>query len=96
MKLFFGLFLCLLFLNGCRNRVSTKITSLASEIEVTPSYAKGFSIFKSEDYVKIDVFTPWPGAKDTLSYYLVPKEQSLPKHLEKNTVIRTPISKIIS
>lgn len=96
MKLFLGLFLCLLFFVGCRNKVSTQITSNVSETEITPSYAKGFSVFKSEYYVKIDVFTPWPGATDTLSYYLVPKDKSIPKSIAQQTIIRTPITKIIS
>lgn len=96
MKIFLSAFLCLLFLYGCRNKVATQNTSHVSETEVTPSYAKGFSVFKNNDYVKIQVFTPWPGATDTLSYYLVDKTKTVPKSLTNQRIIRTPITKIIS
>ena len=100
MKIFIPCFLVLFILTSCRNKTITAVipnkNNQTNETELQPSYAKGFSAFKADDYTKIEVFTPWPGATDTLTYYLVPKEKTVPEYIKQEAIIRTPITKIIS
>lgn len=66
------LFLAIVFGMGC----SEKRTSLKEDGNNTAlDYAKGFSLHKRTDGTTIlKVTSPWPNAKDSLVYALVPKE----------------------
>ena len=97
MKLLLKLFPFLLLSIACKN--NTEVPPLLNsklKTEIKPTYAKGFSVFKGENYIKIAIYTPWPGAKDTLTHYLFSKNETIPKGLKNESIIRTPINKIIS
>ena len=60
-----------------------------------PEYAKGFRIKESEGYKEIEVQQPFPDAKASFKYLLVPKDREIPTHHTDVQVIRIPVEKII-
>ena len=67
--------------------------------KIIPEYASGFLIEKSNGFSVLKILNPQNKTTDTLTYYFIPKVNKVPKSLlaeaEKNTIIRTPIERII-
>lgn len=60
-----------------------------------PEYAKGFKIREVGGYKEIEVQQPFPDAKASFKYLLVPKDMDTPAHDADVEVIQIPIEKII-
>jgi len=61
-------------------------------------YANGFSIYADGDIMTIEVSSPWPGAKKSFTYALVPKDKlasiTLPKDVY-DAIIATPVQNMV-
>jgi iron complex transport system substrate-binding protein len=65
-----------------------------SDNEIT--IAQGFSIYRSEDFVKVTIKNPWQGASNvSYNHYLIPKGSPLPKGIDSSMAIFVPIEKIV-
>ena len=58
-------------------------------------YAKGFSIKDFGTYKIIEVTSPWPQSKEKFRYLILPKGAILPDDHRANTIVRTPITKLV-
>jgi iron complex transport system substrate-binding protein len=58
-------------------------------------YASLISIVKYDGYTVATIGNPWEDGKALHTYVLVPRNQELPVHLPKGTVIRTPLKKAV-
>jgi iron complex transport system substrate-binding protein len=63
--------------------------------KITPKYAKFFYTEIFENYKKLTVLNPWDNSQIYACYYLVSKNNNLPKNLPNDAlVIHTPVSSI--
>ncbi len=58
-------------------------------------YAKGFSVEPQEGYTSVWVNSPWPNAQKRYHYLLVPKKGKLPKDIDHDLLIRTPVERVV-
>ncbi|WP_438711773.1 ABC transporter substrate-binding protein [Aquimarina muelleri] len=58
-------------------------------------YATGFTIQNYKDYKKIKVTTPWPDAKQDLTYILYPKGTKKPFYSANSIFIEVPIERVV-
>ncbi|RZS93497.1 ABC transporter substrate-binding protein [Aquimarina brevivitae] len=87
-------FFLLFSFNSCIKKQETTSTDYTlQEQEVT--YASGFSIKTFDTYKKIEVSSPWPESKKSLTYILYPKGTQRPTIAEKAIFIPVPIEKTI-
>ncbi|MBX2897801.1 MAG: ABC transporter substrate-binding protein [Cyclobacteriaceae bacterium] len=88
-KLTVGVFTLILI--GCQSKEpihnATSNTSL--------KYATGFSVQSDGNVHYVSINSPYPGAKETYQYLLVPHAEEVPAHSSSTTVIRTPIKTIV-
>jgi len=68
-KLFFCFFL-LLLISACKNE---KKEALGEKIPTSVKYAQGFDIQQFKYYIKLTIKAPYPEAKETFEYILIPK-----------------------
>ena len=94
------LFLFLISLSSCKeHKKETELLpdSLKNNIEI--SYAKGFTITKTDQITEIYVTTPWPNAEKGFRYALIPREKLASTSYPKNyydAVIATPVKSIVA
>lgn len=58
-----------------------------------PKYAKGYGILKGEHFTQIDVYRPWPNAKDTLHLQFSSDHNYIKAHPK---TIQTPLTRIVA
>ena len=58
-------------------------------------YATGFNVTTFGKIKLVEIAEPFKGATQVLSYWLVPKEMTLPDSLQNKKVIRTPIESLV-
>jgi iron complex transport system substrate-binding protein len=58
-------------------------------------YATGFTVQSEGNVHYVSINSPYPGAKETYQYLLVPHAEEVPAHSSSATVIRTPIKTIV-
>ncbi|WP_103865651.1 ABC transporter substrate-binding protein [Aquimarina sp. I32.4] len=58
-------------------------------------YASGFTIQNKKGYKEIKVTTPWPNAKQELTYILYPKGTNKPPTFPNTTYIEVPIERVV-
>jgi iron complex transport system substrate-binding protein len=98
MKLFlskYSLFLLLLFAVACKKNepVSSGISEAKTQNSIR--YAKGFEIYKYENFSIVKVSNPWPEANKTFTYVLHKKGVSLPDSLKNYTSLQVPVKSIV-
>jgi len=65
------------------------------EYQTLIKYAKGIDIQMFENYKKLIIKSPYPEAEESLTYFLVPKNEKVPKNIKGLNIIRTPIEKVV-
>lgn len=90
-KITCSLFFFLAFLQSCTSP-STNHPVLQSNVNVT--YAKGFSINKTDDYTRIVVKDPWDSAAILHDYVLMPEGKILPDSLSGATRVTVPVKRL--
>ena len=94
MRILYGLILSLtsLTLLSCGSRTSGFQVGGDS---VQFKYATLPSIVAYDGFTVVTLANPWKDGKALHTYVLVPRDQKLPVHLPKGTVIRTPLEKAV-
>ncbi len=64
--------------------------------EVSVDYASQFRIIYKEGYKIVEVLQPYPGAKKSLRYLLLPKDMAVPENTEADAVVRIPVREMVS
>jgi iron complex transport system substrate-binding protein len=60
------------------------------------NYARGFDISYQKNYTVLTVYNPWQGADNIAEkYYLVNRNEKIPRNIEGKTIIYVPISRIV-
>ena len=91
-KFFF--LLALLFFVGCRKNEQTTTVS-EPKTENTIHYAKGFSIYKYDNFSIVKITNPWPNATKDYTYVLQRKGTKLPDSLKNNIIIPVPLKSVV-
>ena len=92
MKQVLGL-LFLLSLLSCGGRRTT--TSTGEGDTVTFRYATQLTVVRYNGYTVATLKNPWKEGMVLHQYVLVPKDEPLPPHLPKGTVVRTPLERSV-
>ena len=94
--------LCILIVSiffGCKEKKKDTILISKASKATTISYAKGFSIEKLVSGITIiKLSSPWPGAKTSFRYALIPREKRSTIPLNKDVydaIVVTPVKRII-
>ena len=80
------------------NRNTNVLTTISSSKKIDISYAKGFSVIKTDNHSILKISNPWPMAKKEYNYLLLTKEQALANNYNKddyNGIITIPIKTIV-
>lgn len=84
---------------SCKENRSTKTqTTISSSKKINNSFAKGFSVIKTDNHSILKISNPWPMAKKEYNYLLLTKEQALANNYNKddyNGIITIPIKTIV-
>ncbi|MFD0962897.1 ABC transporter substrate-binding protein [Pseudofulvibacter geojedonensis] len=80
---------------SCKKEVSTPEITSNKTHKIELEYATSFEVEKSEDFTKINLKTPWPEADKSFTYLLVDKEKQVPKNIDYDVLVRTPVDKIV-
>ena len=95
MKQFYP-FILILLIFSCQRAKNTENTDNLSFKNASLLYAKGFEIARSGTIARLSVNNPWQNAKNiSYQYYLIDKKDSIPQELINQTVIRTPVRKVV-
>ena len=94
MRILYGLILSLASLTflSCGSRTSG---FLGGGDSVHFKYATLPSIVSYDGFTVVTLANPWKDGKALHTYVLVPRDQEVPVHLPKGTVIRTPLEKAV-
>lgn len=90
----YSVFLFLIFAVSCKKKEENHIVS-KSKVQNSVQYAKGFEIYKYEDFSIVKVSNPWPNTKEAFTYILHKKGVSIPDSLKKFTQIQVPIKSVV-
>ena len=84
---------------SCKENRNTNIqTTISSSKKIDNSFAKGFSVIKTDKHTILKISNPWPKAKKEYNYLLLTKEQALVNNYNKddyNGIITIPIKTIV-
>jgi iron complex transport system substrate-binding protein len=83
-------FILLLWLASCQSL--SKENNIEATPYLLPKYAKRFIISKIEDCFVVNVYRKVGQQQDTMTYYLLPKQSSIPAQLSQKSIIRTPVT----
>lgn len=85
----------ILVLVGCNSKPANQDSkSVKNSYEI--HYAKGFQVKKFADYTEVSVVNPWDTTKLLQKYILVKKSRELPADLPKGTIVRVPLSSVVT
>lgn len=88
---------CIFFLSNCQQK--KKIAPVEQKtVPTSIEYATGFSIKSEGDVTLIEVSSAWPGADQTFTYALVPREKLATITLPADTydaIIATPVERMV-
>lgn len=79
----FALSLIMLLLAGCQNSQNS--------LPADDTQAQLLTMTQKQGFLQVDIQDPWHGGKVLHTYLLVPRDSTLPAHMPKGTVVRTPI-----
>ncbi|WP_306567565.1 ABC transporter substrate-binding protein [Flavobacterium lindanitolerans] len=91
----YSLFLLLLFAVACKKNEPASSGISEAKTQNSIRYAKGFEIYKYENFSIIKVSNPWPEANKTFTYVLHKKGASLPDSLKNYTSLQVPVKSIV-
>ncbi|MBX2914997.1 MAG: ABC transporter substrate-binding protein [Cyclobacteriaceae bacterium] len=80
-----------LLLIACQSKETIQNATSGTSLK----YATGFSVQSVGNVHYVHVNSPYPGAKETYQYLLVPHAEEVPAHSSSTTVIRTPVKTIV-
>jgi iron complex transport system substrate-binding protein len=84
-------------ISSCKTDQKSKIqVNISDSSDTLVKYAKGFDIKLFNNIVKLNILTPYPNAKEELTYYLIPKKNKVPDSLKDKIIIRTPVKRIVA
>lgn len=83
-----------IILLGCHEKRSETAVSEPPRTQKL-HYADGFSISYVRDIKIVEVREPFPGAKQSHRYVLVPRNKEVPAEYATATIIRTPVNSIV-
>lgn len=90
------LFLSLLLIS-CKGKNSSSIPTQDMEGDtLAVQYATGFSVIDYNDFKVLEVTNPFPEADHSYTYLLLERGQSIPKDLDYDELVYTPIKKIVT
>jgi len=90
----YSVFLFLIFTISCKKNEENQVIS-ESKVENSVQYAKGFEIYKHQDFSIVKVSNPWPNAKEAFTYILHKKGVSIPDSLKNFMQIQVPIKSVV-
>ncbi len=94
MRHLFKILLFILAICGCKNeKTDPDPTTELKELSVT--HAKGFKLFKAENYKKIEVSTPWPGSTEVFTYLLIERGTKKPENIKYDALVEIPVQKLV-
>jgi iron complex transport system substrate-binding protein len=85
------LFICI----SCNQNLKETSSSYIDESSENVSYAKGFSINQYDELTELVVKEPFQGAGEEYTYWLIPKDLTIPDSLKGESIIRTPVKEIV-
>ncbi|OJX55647.1 ABC transporter substrate-binding protein [Flavobacterium sp. 38-13] len=91
----YSLFLLLLFAVACKKNEPDSSGISEAKTQNSIRYAKGFEIYKYENFSIVKVSNPWPEANKTFTYVLHKKGVSLPDSLKNYTSLQVPVKSIV-
>lgn len=90
MRRYFYFLIIVVLFSGCTG------TENKNNRNRTNHYAQGFQIKKHESVVSLTVYNPWEKAENvSVEYILIPKNAPVPDSLLAQTIIRTPVERVI-
>ena len=96
MRHLFLLLLLSFYISGCKqNKEQTEPLTVMYLAPQNIEYAKGFSVTHHKTYKEIKVTTPWPDAKNELTYILHPKGTEKPFKSNKAIFIEVPSERVV-
>lgn len=81
MKKLITLFVLCTLLISCKKNIAKKEHSFSEKEQITIKYAKGFSIFKEGDKKVLFIKSPYPKAKEGVSYYFSKDTKKYPNSI---------------
>lgn len=94
MRHIFIIVLFILSIPGCKNeKTDPAHTTTLNEIPVI--HAKGFKVFQTDDYKKIEVTSPWPGSTEIFTYILINRDAKKPENIKYDALIEIPVQKLV-
>jgi len=94
MRHFFKISLFILAISGCKNE-RTRPSQTTTLKETPIIHAKGFKIFKADEYKKIEVTSPWPGSTEVFTYILIERGAKEPENIKYDALIEVPVQKLV-
>lgn len=86
--------ICVLLFSACAGKSGTTTANLSGDTIVF-RHAENISIIQYEEYTRVELQDPWDANKLLHTYILVNKEDPLPSHLPKGTLVRTPLERTV-
>ncbi|MDO5569936.1 MAG: ABC transporter substrate-binding protein [Bacteroidales bacterium] len=86
------IYISILIFFGCSGLKKDKGDNSFIEIK----YAKGFTIEKFDDYIKVELRNPWDTLRTLQTYILVNNDSSMPGDIPSGTLIRVPIKSVVA
>ncbi len=81
---------------SCQRPESAAITSEDSADSLNVRYATGFSAFSSDSVWHLTIHNPYPQARKSFRYLLVPHALEVPEHGRDVQVIRIPVRRMVA
>lgn len=98
MKLLSFILIPIILISSCSINTESNSGNLESKSgrQIHLDYAKGFSIEKFDTYKIVTIRDPWQGAEGVeYKYVLIDKDETIPEHLKKYVIIKTPIERVV-
>ena len=94
MRYLFKILLFILAISGCKNeKTDSDLSTPLKKISIT--HAKGFKLFQTENYKKIEVTTPWPGSTEVFTYLLIERGAKKPENIKYDVLVEIPVQKLV-
>lgn len=84
------------FISCKNNSTGEKTDKITIEVNSAIKHAKGFDLQVFNDYSKLVIKDPYPGATEEIIYYLVPKNTTIPDAISGENIIYTPLSRLVA
>lgn len=89
-----SIFLLIIFSVACKKN-NTDSVNIKTLKENSIKHAKGFELYKYEDYSVLKITHPWPEATTDFTYVLQEKNGIIPDSLKKYSIIPVPLKSVV-